>query len=88
MYQVFQTQDDPITLALGNDAIWKRFWQAVGRAEIRSDPRYATNVERRAARSQIIAKSKACSIRGRATNGCDCWPRRKSRQVGQSVRIS
>ena len=56
VYQVFQTQDDPITLALGNDAIWKRFWQAVGRAEIASDPRYATNVERRAARAQIVAE--------------------------------
>ena len=33
VYQTFETADDPITLALGNDAIWKRFWQAIGSPE-------------------------------------------------------
>jgi crotonobetainyl-CoA:carnitine CoA-transferase CaiB-like acyl-CoA transferase len=33
VYQAFDTQDKPLTLGLGNDAIWKRFWQAVGQAE-------------------------------------------------------
>ena len=56
VYQTFDTRDDPITLGLGNDAIWKRFWQAVGRPELGSDPRYATNVERRAARAEIVAE--------------------------------
>jgi crotonobetainyl-CoA:carnitine CoA-transferase CaiB-like acyl-CoA transferase len=55
IYQTFETSDQPLTLGLGNDAIWKRFWQAVGRPEVAGDPRYATNVERRAARGEIVA---------------------------------
>ena len=30
IYQTFQTADDPITLGLGTDGIWRRFWEAVG----------------------------------------------------------
>ena len=56
VYQVFETQDDPITLGLGNDAIWKRFWDAVGRPEPGADARYATNADRRAARAEIVAE--------------------------------
>ena len=56
VYQVFDTQDDPITLGLGNDAIWKRFWNAVGRPELAADARYATNADRRAARGEIVAE--------------------------------
>src|SRR4051812_32912401 len=56
VYQVFDTQDDPLTLGLGNDAIWKRFWEAVGRPEAGTDARYATNKDRRAAREAIVAQ--------------------------------
>ena len=56
VYQVFDTQDDPLTLGLGNDAIWKRFWEAVGRPEVGTDARYASNVDRRAVRSEIVAE--------------------------------
>ena len=55
VYQTFDTQDDPITLGLGNDAIWKRFWEAVGKPEQGLDARYASNVDRRAARAEIVA---------------------------------
>jgi crotonobetainyl-CoA:carnitine CoA-transferase CaiB-like acyl-CoA transferase len=34
IYQVFETADAPMTLGLGNDAIWKRFWEAVGQPEV------------------------------------------------------
>src|SRR5687767_614053 len=56
VYQTFETRDDPITLGLGNDAIWKRFWEAVGRPERGRDARHASNVERRAARTEIVAE--------------------------------
>ena len=56
VYQVFDTQDDPLTLGLGNDAIWKRFSQAVERPELGADARYASNVDRRAAREEIVAE--------------------------------
>ena len=56
VYQTFDTKDDPLTLGLGNDAIWKRFWQAVGQAEVGEDARYATNALRREARPEIVAR--------------------------------
>ena len=56
VYQTFDTQDDPITLGLGNDAIWKRFWEAVGRPQTGTDPRFAKNTDRRAARTEIVAE--------------------------------
>jgi crotonobetainyl-CoA:carnitine CoA-transferase CaiB-like acyl-CoA transferase len=56
VYQTFDTADDPLTLGLGNNAIWKRFWEAVGRPETGKDARYATNVDRRAARAEIVAE--------------------------------
>jgi crotonobetainyl-CoA:carnitine CoA-transferase CaiB-like acyl-CoA transferase len=56
VYQTFETADDPITLGLGNDAIWRRFWRVVGSQAIGEEARYATNVDRRAARAEIVAK--------------------------------
>jgi crotonobetainyl-CoA:carnitine CoA-transferase CaiB-like acyl-CoA transferase len=55
IYQTFDTADLPITLALGNDAIWHRFWKAVGQ-----DPPYdagdlSTNRSRREHRERIVA---------------------------------
>jgi crotonobetainyl-CoA:carnitine CoA-transferase CaiB-like acyl-CoA transferase len=55
VYQAFDTQDKPLTLALGNDAIWQRFWQAVGQPAKGEDPRHASNADRRAARADIVA---------------------------------
>lgn len=55
IYQVFDTADEPMTLGLGNDAIWKRFWQAVGHPEVGADPVFATNASRRGQRQQIVA---------------------------------
>ncbi|MCT2401214.1 CoA transferase [Novosphingobium sp. HK4-1] len=56
VYQAFDTADDPITLGLGNDAIWKRFWHALGDPETGSDPRFATNAMRREHRPEIVAR--------------------------------
>ena len=59
IYQVFHTADLPMTLGLGNDAIWKRFWAAVEKPDYAADPRYATNADRRAARADIVADIQA-----------------------------
>lgn len=56
VYQTFDTKDRPITLALGNDGLFKRFWQAVGQPEIGDDPRYATNAERCALRAELVSE--------------------------------
>lgn len=54
IYQVFQTEDEPITLGLGNDSIWKRFWEAMDEPAFIQDTRYATNVDRRAHRAELV----------------------------------
>jgi len=59
IYQVFDAADAPLTLGLGNDAIWKRFWAAVGRPERGEDPRHRTNSDRRAARAEIVTEIQA-----------------------------
>lgn len=56
IYQVFDTADDPMTLGLGNDAIWKRFWQAVGDAARGEDPATATNADRRKVRAELVSE--------------------------------
>jgi crotonobetainyl-CoA:carnitine CoA-transferase CaiB-like acyl-CoA transferase len=54
IYQVFETADEPMTLGLGNDAIWKRFWEAVGQPAMAAKPEFASNVQRRGARAEIV----------------------------------
>src|SRR5512140_2972330 len=40
VYQSFDTQDAPITLGLGNDGIWRRFWAAVGDPDYGAEARF------------------------------------------------
>lgn len=54
IYQVFETADDPMTLGLGNDAIWKRFWEAVGSPEMSARQAYASNAQRRTYRPELV----------------------------------
>lgn len=56
IYQTFETADEPMTLGLGSDAIWKRFWAAVGRPERGLDPAEGSNAERRARRGTLVAE--------------------------------
>ncbi len=56
IYQVFDTADKQISLGLGNDAIWRRFWSAVGQPEVGENPRYETNAQRRTYRDEIVAR--------------------------------
>lgn len=54
IYQTFETADEPITLGLGNDAIWRRFWTVLGQPSVAEDPRYETNALRRRYRAPIV----------------------------------
>ena len=56
IYQVFETADEPMTLGLGNDAIWKRFWDVVGQPEISAQADFDSNAKRRAGREQIVER--------------------------------
>jgi len=55
IYQAFQTADEPITLGLGNDNIWTRFWEALSRPDMIGDARYRSNAQRRECRGEIVA---------------------------------
>ena len=45
-YETFRTSDGEIVIAVGNDAIWRRFCPAIGRPELAEDTRFATNRDR------------------------------------------
>ncbi|MEP6501738.1 MAG: CoA transferase, partial [Betaproteobacteria bacterium] len=54
IYQTFHTADKPLTLAIGNNGQWKRFWSCVGEPAVGEEPAYATNAMRRAKRAEIV----------------------------------
>nr|WP_087574301.1 MULTISPECIES: CoA transferase [unclassified Sphingomonas]AJW29600.1 L-carnitine dehydratase/bile acid-inducible protein F [Sphingomonas sp. JE1] len=56
IYQAFQTADDPITLGLGNNGLWRRFWEAVGVPGVGLEERFANNSDRHAQRAEIVDK--------------------------------
>ena len=56
VYQTFDTADEPITLGLGNDAIWARFWIAAGLPDKAEDESRATNPLRRQQRAEIVGE--------------------------------
>ncbi|GJH27030.1 CaiB/BaiF CoA-transferase family protein [Caballeronia novacaledonica] len=59
VYQVFQAADAPLTIGLGNDGIWNRFWAALGEPETAQEVCYASNSDRRRLRKEIVAKIQA-----------------------------
>lgn len=54
IYQVFETADLPLSLGLGNDGIWNRFWQAVGDTDFAKRDFYKDNAARRERRAEIV----------------------------------
>jgi crotonobetainyl-CoA:carnitine CoA-transferase CaiB-like acyl-CoA transferase len=56
IYQAFDTADEPLTLGLGNDAIWRRFAEVVGVPELANDPAYGSNALRRQRRPELVTK--------------------------------
>src|SRR5436190_15054420 len=56
-YQPFRTQDGSVILACGNDNLYRKFCEAVGRPELAADARFATNgkrVENRAEMTRLL----------------------------------
>lgn len=54
IYQVFSTSDEPMTLALPNDGIWRRFCDAVERQDLAEDVSLATNEGRILRRRDLV----------------------------------
>jgi len=53
-YQAFQTADDWLILAVGNDGQFQKFCQAAGQPALASDVRFATNAERVRHRAELL----------------------------------
>lgn len=45
-FQAFRASDGWFVIAVGNDALWKKFCDATNRGDLLADARFATNVER------------------------------------------
>jgi crotonobetainyl-CoA:carnitine CoA-transferase CaiB-like acyl-CoA transferase len=68
-YEVFDTADRPLAVAVGNDRQFAGFCATLGRADLADDPRYATNPDRVAHREPLVA-ALAATLR---TRGTDEW---------------
>jgi crotonobetainyl-CoA:carnitine CoA-transferase CaiB-like acyl-CoA transferase len=55
-YQLFDASDRPFILAAGNDRLFARTCEAVGRSELADDERFATNAARVRNRDVIVAE--------------------------------
>ncbi|HYD94532.1 MAG TPA: CoA transferase [Noviherbaspirillum sp.] len=73
IYQTFHTADYPMTLGLGNDAIWKRFCEAIGRTDMAEDQRFADNAGRRACRPEIVQEIQSILLRKPRTHWLDLF---------------
>lgn len=54
-YQVFETSDGHVIVAVGNDSQFRAFCDIVDRADLAANPRYATNEARLQHRADLIA---------------------------------
>jgi crotonobetainyl-CoA:carnitine CoA-transferase CaiB-like acyl-CoA transferase len=53
-YQTFDTADRPVCLAPGNDRLWARCAQVLGRSDWATDPRYAKSAARVANKAELL----------------------------------
>ncbi|MCY7338894.1 MAG: CoA transferase [Sphingomonas bacterium] len=65
-YQPFAASDQPIIIAVGNDRQFAKFAALLGHAEWASDPAFATNAARVAARAALVPKIAAIIATGKA----------------------
>jgi formyl-CoA transferase len=66
-YEVFASSDGHVAIAVATEQQWDRFCDAIGRPELRADPRAATNRDRVANRAWLTAEL-AAVICSRATD--------------------
>lgn len=58
-YQTFDAADRPVAVAVGNDAQFENLCRALGREDLASDERYATNPDRVANREDLVEELQA-----------------------------
>jgi crotonobetainyl-CoA:carnitine CoA-transferase CaiB-like acyl-CoA transferase len=70
-YESFHAADGDFVIAGGNDEIWRRLCQVIGRPELATDPRYRTNADRAPRHAEVKAELE----RALATRTRDEWVR-------------
>ena len=55
-YETIEAADGLVVVAVGNERLWKRFCKAIGAADLERHPDYATNTDRMAHRTRLIAE--------------------------------
>jgi crotonobetainyl-CoA:carnitine CoA-transferase CaiB-like acyl-CoA transferase len=74
-YQALQTADGHLMVAVGNDTLWRRFAPLIGLPELVDDPRFDSNPQRVANRTELIPLIE----RALATRGSVAWADELSR---------
>jgi formyl-CoA transferase/CoA:oxalate CoA-transferase len=72
-YQAFATSDGFVMLAVGNDALWKRFTGAIGRPDLTGDPRFSTNPLRVTNREELIPLLKETLLKATTQEWINCF---------------
>lgn len=70
-YQTFDTQDRPIVIAAGNERLWLRLCEALGRTDLLEDERFRTNAARVVHRSELVTELESVLRRGTAVDWID-----------------
>ncbi len=71
-YQAFQTADEWLILAIGNDGQWQRFCKAAERSDLAGDARFMTNTQRVTGRNDLVPMIEALM----KTRSCGDWQQR------------
>jgi crotonobetainyl-CoA:carnitine CoA-transferase CaiB-like acyl-CoA transferase len=71
-YQAYPTADGDLVIAAGNDSLWQKLCQALGRPELAWDLRFATNPDRVRSRQELY-EALAELLK---TEGAEAWSRR------------
>jgi crotonobetainyl-CoA:carnitine CoA-transferase CaiB-like acyl-CoA transferase len=61
-YQVFQTADGPMVVAVGNDAQWLKYCEAIERPDLAADPRWARVTGRITGRDTLVPELAATML--------------------------
>jgi crotonobetainyl-CoA:carnitine CoA-transferase CaiB-like acyl-CoA transferase len=70
-WQAFQTQNGYIVIAVREDKFWRRLCEAIGRADLQTDPRTATNSARVGNRALVVEVLEAAFL----TKTTEAWLR-------------
>ncbi|UOK73315.1 CaiB/BaiF CoA transferase family protein [Ancylobacter polymorphus] len=73
IYQVFMTEDDPITLGLPNENIWRRFCAAVERNDWLEEDKYKGNAARVSVRAELAGEIQKILLRKGRTHWLDLF---------------